>query len=193
MDKYKVIVADPPWDYNNYKKAAHGSPQYPQMKYSDIAAIPVADFADKDCLLVMWTTWPKLDEGVELVKDWGFKYLTGWPWIKTVPSSGEIRCGLGFWAQSTSEPVIIARRGRMSPSKENKRRALLVGEDRQFYAPIGKHSKKPEDIQTWVENRFKGPYLELFARRERPGWTCWGYDTGYKLTPQGVETVKEVI
>jgi N6-adenosine-specific RNA methylase IME4 len=186
-DKYKVILADPAWSFRNYKKAAHGAPQYPTMSVEEMGKIPVKSWADKNCLLLMWCTWPHMTSGVELMKAWDFNYVTGWPWIKTTPNSGTIRCGIGFWTQSTSEFIMVGRRGKVSPSKVDKRRGLLIGEDRQFYGPINKHSSKPEDIQDWVENRFDGPYLELFARRNRPNWTCWGYDTGFKLTQTGVE------
>ena len=188
-NKYSVIVADPPWSFKNYKAAAHGAPQYPTMSVADMGKIPVLSWAKKDCLLLLWCTWPHMESGIQLMKDWGFNYVTGFPWIKTIPNSGTIRCGIGFWTQSTSEFVIVARAGKVSPPRTDKRRGLLVGEDRQFYGPINKHSAKPEDIQDWVENRFEGPYLELFARRKRENWDCWGYDTGYKLTQTGVEVI----
>ena len=187
--KYNVIVADPPWGFKNYKKAAHGSPQYPTMNVEEMGEIPVKQWANKECLLLMWCTWPMLREGVKLMDLWGFDYITGFPWIKTIPTSGTIRCGIGFWTQSVSEFVMVGKLGKISPPKKDKRRGLLFGEDRQFYGPINKHSTKPEDIQDWVENRFEGPFLELFARRERPDWTCWGYDTGYKLHKNGVEKI----
>jgi len=188
-NKYKVIVADPPWSFRNYKKAAHGAPQYPTMSVKEMGKIPVKDWADKNCLMLMWCTWPHMESGIQLLKDWEFSYVTGFPWIKIVPNSGTIRCGIGFWTQSVSEFVIIGRRGKKSPSRTDVRRGLVIGENRQFYGPINKHSSKPEDIQDWAENRFEGPYLELFARRNRPDWTCWGYDTGFKLTEAGVERV----
>jgi len=189
-NKFKVIVADPPWSFSNFKKSKNGAPQYPTMSFSDISKIPVATWAEDNSLLIMWCTWPMLSQGSDLLKTWGFKYITGFPWIKTTPNSGTIRCGIGFWTQSTSEFLLIGRRGKFSPSRVDKRRGLLVGEDRQFYGPINKHSSKPEDIQDWIEARYPGPYLELFARRNRPGWECWGYDTGYVLSETGVNTFK---
>jgi len=190
--KYKVIVADPPWKLNNYSKPAHGAPQYPKMTYDELQRLPVETWADKNCLLVMWCIWSCLDQGVELLKEWGFEYVTGWPWIKTVPSSGEIVTGMGFWAQATSEFILIGRKGKVSPPKKSKHLGLLIGDDRIFYAPARKkHSKKPENIQDWLEINFSGPYLEIFATRERAGWDCWGHDTGYRLTPAGVERLEK--
>jgi N6-adenosine-specific RNA methylase IME4 len=187
--KYKVILADPAWSFRNYKKAAHGAPQYPTMSVEEMGKIPVRTWADKNCLLLMWCTWPMMPQGVDLMRAWGFNYVTGFPWIKTVPNSGTIRCGIGFWTQSTSEFIMIGRCGKVSANRTDVRRGLLHGEDRQFYGPINKHSSKPEDIQDWIEARYPGPYLELFARRNRPEWDCWGYDTGYALTENGVNQI----
>lgn len=185
QQKFSVIVLDPPWKYDNFKKTANGAPQYKTMTFEDLCELPVGEWANKNCLLAMWCTWPFMPEGVKLVDTWGFKYITGWPWVKTVPSTESIRCGTGFWTQATSEFLILARKGKVSPPKKNKKRGLMVGDDRQFYSPITNHSSKPEDIQTWIETHFQGPYLELFARRNRPNWTCWGHETGYELTKNG--------
>ena len=44
-----------------------------------------------------------------------------------------------------------------------------------FVAPRLKHSAKPDIVQDAFETMFPGgPYLEVFARRARPGWTCVG-------------------
>lgn len=188
--KFGVILVDCPWKYTNFTKIANGAPQYHTMTFEELCELPVGKWADKNCLLASWCTWPMMPQGIELLEYWGFEYITGWPWIKTIPSTESIRCGTGFWAQSVSEYIILARKGKISPPKKSKHRGLLFEEDRQFYGPINKHSDKPEDIPIWLENNFKGPYLELFARRERSNWTTWGLDTGYKLTKNGVERLE---
>lgn len=189
--KYKVILADPPWAYANFKKAANGAPQYRTMPTAQIGEIPVGDWADKDTLLVMWTTWPLLNEGLSLIKDWGFDYITGMPWVKTLPSSGDISTGVGFWSQSCSEILLLGRRGKVSPPKVEKQLGLLVDEPRVFYSPVSrKHSRKPSGIHDWVEANFDGPYLELFATQKRDGWTCWGLDLGYELSAEGVRSIE---
>ena len=188
--KYKVILADPPWSYSNFSKAANGAPQYKTMPYEKIKEIPVYHWADENCLLAMWTTWPLLVEGISLVKDWGFDYITGFPWVKTLPKSADISTGVGFWAQSCSEILVLGRRGKVSPPKVEKQLGLMVDEPRVFYSPVSrKHSRKPTSIHDWIETNFEGPYLELFATQSRPDWTCWGLDLGFKLTANGVETI----
>lgn len=185
--RFPVIIADPPWAYR--VGGVHGdvSQQYDTMPFADIAALPMRKWAADDAVLACWGTWPKLDEGVALVQAWGFEYVTGFPWIKTM--RGGIPPGIGFWTQSVSEVVLIGRRG--EPRKHGKPApvlGLLAGEDRQFWAPNPrKHSRKPYGLHAWLEEMFDGPYLELFARRPYPGWTCWGGDLGFWLTPEGVQ------
>lgn len=189
--RYQVIIADPPWAYR-VGGGVHGDvdEQYTVMPYASIAAIPVREFAADNAVLAMWGTWPKLNEGVALMAAWGFEYVTGFPWVKTMPAAGTIRRGIGFWTMSASELVLIGRRG--EPKKAGKPApvmGLLIGEDRQFYAPAREHSRKPYGIHDWLAEMFNGPYLELFARRERPGWSTWGGDTGFHLSASGVERV----
>lgn len=190
MSGYRVILADPPWQYANYTSAVHGAAAsaYETMPNEDIAAIPVSKWAHEDgCILAMWATWPKLADAMAVMAAWGFEFVTGWPWIKTLPERGEIRRGIGFWAQSTSEPMLIGRRGGGArPSYSEPLMGLLTGEPRVFYAPRWEHSRKPLEIHEWLEGA-NGPHLELFARREREGWTCWGLDLGWRLGPHGVD------
>lgn len=185
--KFKVILTDPAWSYSNYKASANGSPQYKTMAYEDIKSIPVQRWADDNCLLIMWATWPLLPLGINLVKDWGFDYITGIPWVKTLPKAEDISTGIGFWSQSCSEALLLGRRGEVSPPKVTKHLGLLEGEPRTFYAPVSRrHSRKPEEIHQWIESNFQGPYLELFATQPRKDWTCWGLDLGQELTSKGV-------
>jgi N6-adenosine-specific RNA methylase IME4 len=191
VEPFRTILADPPWKYDNFGQARHGAARahYDLMTLEQLAAIPVTKWASDGAFLLLWATWPKLDEAMALVEHWGFTYITGFPWVKTTPSTGEIRCGIGFYVQSTSEFVLIARRGDVTREDDSPRvRGLLVGEDPVvFYAPIGKHSQKPITLHDWAEATFPGPRLELFARRERPDWTCWGLELGWRLSASGVE------
>ncbi len=100
-----VILADPNWRYGNFGARKHGSPNthYDTARADDIAAIPVSRWAKKDCVLLLYATWPKLPDAFRVAEGWGFgDYVTGIPWIKTVPSSGQIRTGIGFWNNARS-------------------------------------------------------------------------------------------
>ena len=192
--RFSVILVDPPWKYRNWSDKKHGAAiaHYQTMDLPELQAIPVGEWAATSSVLMLWTTWPKLDQGMRLIEAWGFAYVTGIPWIKVVPSSGEIRRGVGFWTMSASEMLLIARRGEPKRKDINggkdKPIGLFVDEDGQrvFYAPIRRHSAKPLEVHGWVEETLDGPYLELFARQERSGWTCYGDDLGWHLGDGGV-------
>ncbi len=195
---FGVILADPPWRYQNFSDAKHGAAanHYDTMKTEDIAALqPAIDsLAAKDCVLAMWATWPKLDDALALIDAWGFDYVTGLPWLKVTPDSGTIRTGIGFWLQSCSEMLLIARRGKPK-SDRLPILALLSGADRSFHDKhelpvfcdkIGGHSAKPLGIAEWLEHKCDGPYLELFATKARGGWTSVGRGLGTEITPAGI-------
>jgi N6-adenosine-specific RNA methylase IME4 len=43
--------------------------------------------------------------------------------------------------------------------------------------PLREHSRKPDRVRADIEAMFDGPYVELFARSQRPGWDSWGNET----------------
>jgi N6-adenosine-specific RNA methylase IME4 len=194
--KYRLIIADPNWQYANYGMKKHGAAKahYAGSGVEEICKIPVQKWADKDCILGLWCTWPKLHDGMRVMEAWGAAYVTGIPWVKTSPSSGNIRTGIGMWFQSTSELLLFGRFGKAkAPKREDPVLGLLCGSERQFYAPVREHSSKPMSIYDWAEERLSGPYLELFARNKLRGWTSWGHDLGTDLYEGGVRPyVKEV-
>jgi N6-adenosine-specific RNA methylase IME4 len=180
-------LADPPWHYRNFTDAVHGaaSSAYATMDTRSIAEIPAAMWAEDDAVLALWGTWPLLPDALAVMAAWGFAFVTGCPWVKTSPSSGEIRTGIGFWWQSASELLLIGRRGRPTISRFPIL-AYLEGEPRAFYAPRGReHSRKPPGVHEWLERKAPGPRLELFATQAREGWTCWGDSLGQTLSPHG--------
>lgn len=171
--KYRVILADPPWSYNNSGTRGAAANHYPTMSIDDICALPVTRLAAPDCALFLWATWPLLPEAMRVIQSWGFEYVSGFPWIKIIghPSVslwGELEIktqyGVGFWVRGASEPLLIARRGNVSPG--NGQFVGLLSENLR-------HSRKPENIYHIIE-KLDGPYLELFARRPRTGWTSFG-------------------
>lgn len=193
--KFACIVSDPNWQYKNWTDKAHGAAisHYATSSLEELKKIPVDSWQADDCVHLMWCTLPKLPEGIELLNAWNLEYVTAIPWVKTVPKAAEIRRGIGFWAMSASEILLIGRKGNPTRKRGDPVIGLMTGCPRVFYAPIRGHSQKPEEIQDWAERTLEGPYLELFATRERAPWTCWGYSTGYKLTPEGVEKLAEPI
>lgn len=84
MKKYQIIYADPPWSYKNGGVPQGGvNAQYPTMTLKDIKKLPILELADKNCVLLMWATFPQLQEAFEVINAWGFKYKTlGFSWLK---------------------------------------------------------------------------------------------------------------
>lgn len=166
--KYKVIVADPPWDYDITIKQGTTEGQYLSMTDQDLFDMPVSELAHDDCVLFLWGTWPKLPQAMALVKAWGFKHITGLPWIKTT-SNGHLDYGVGYWVRGVSEYFLIARRGNVSVEP-----LRLRGYAGLLWENYG-HSRKPNNIYQLAE-ALEGPYLELFARRPKFNWTVFGND-----------------
>lgn len=193
LRRYGVIIADPPWPYRFQVPGKHRKPQeiyspgdsdHATMTAEEIAAIPVGSWAADDCVLLLWTTWPQLEEGFHVMKAWGATFKTGFMWAKTT-AMGLPWQNTGVWVQGVTEPLLVGCFG--SPGPRGKAMiGFLTGEGRAFYAPRRAHSSKPKVLHDYAE-QFEGPYLELFARRERPGWSTWGNELGFKLGPKGVE------
>lgn len=171
--KYKVIYADPPWYFKAYSNLGEGrSPNnhYSCMEINDIKNLPVSKLADKDCVLLMWVVNPLLDQSFEIIKSWGFKYKTiGFTWAKTNKNKLGYFTGLGYWTRSNPEICLLATKG--SPKRISKSIPQLVISERR------EHSRKPDEIYNHIEKLLEGPYIELFARTNRPGWDSWGNET----------------
>lgn len=165
--RYRTIVADPPWPYDNDKWGVGAvSEEYETLSFEDICELPVATWAEKDAHLYLWVTNAKLldYDYAQLVNAWGFSYKTCLTWHKT-------RClGIGHYFRGETEHVLFCTRGRASVPVERRQRNL-------FAAPRGRHSAKPESFYDLVEAVSDGPYLEMFARRARFGWHYWGNES----------------
>lgn len=171
--KYKVIYADPPWAFKTYSKKGMSKAaenHYDTMRFSDIKALPVNEWADDDCVLLIWTTGPFLEKSFEVINAWGFVYKTvSFTWIKTNRKSSGFFKGMGYWTRSNPEFCLLATKGK--PKRKSKNVNELVIE------PLREHSRKPDRIYDDIEDLLDGPYLELFARTTRLGWDQWGNQT----------------
>jgi len=171
---YRVILADPPWSYDQKSQRLNGTTDrhYPTMTTDEIAGLPVASVAADDAILLLWTTWPFLTDALGIIDAWGFRYVTGLPWVKAdqigTDIDGEVRFkpnkGVGFWFRGSTEPLLLAKRG-TPPRAASPCDGILS--DRNI------HSRKPTLVHDIAES-FGGPCLELFARERRPGWALAG-------------------
>ena len=85
---YNIIYADPPWNYSNNQchDPTRGGKVYPLMSQDEIKALPVASIAAPDCALFLWATMPKLQEALDVIAAWGFRYVTcAFTWVKIKP------------------------------------------------------------------------------------------------------------
>ena len=177
--KFGAIYADPPWHYEVWAEGSSrtASSKYNVMPTSEIAALPVADLAADDCALFMWVTWPKLFDSLEVIQGWGFTYKTcGFCWIKADARQQEMFrddvdpfVGMGYWTRANSEACLLATRGKPKRLNMDVRQGVIE--------PRREHSRKPDCIPQRIERLVEGPYLEMFARTQRPGWTAWGNQT----------------
>lgn len=168
--KYSVIVADPPWRYNDKSKHRGGAERhYETMSAEQIAYLPIQNISLPDCALFIWTTWPQLPCALEVIKAWGFKYKTcAFDWVKRNKKSNSFFWGMGHWTRSNTEPCLLAVRGK--PSRVDK------GVHQVLYEPVSEHSSKPDEALYRIESLMgmKSTRIELFARRVMPGWDQWG-------------------
>ena len=186
--KYKVIYADPPWQYRVYSKKGQGKSaenHYHTMNIKDIMALPVDKIADKDCILFLWITFPCLKEGIEVMERWGFKYKTcGFNWVKRNKKKNTYFMGLGFWTRSNSEVCLIGTKGQ--PKRVSKSVSQICD------ARIMEHSRKPAEIrERIVELCGELPRIELFARDKVKGWDSLGDEIDGKDIREALREVIE--
>ena len=164
LAKFATIVIDPPWDWGDegdVDQLGRARPTYKTMPLYELRELPVGDLADVDCHLYLWITNRSLPKGFDLLDAWGFRYITCLTWVK--PSFG-----MGNYFRGQSEQVLFGVRG----SQPLKRKDVGT----VFQAPRGPdgHSSKPPAFIDLVESCSPGPYLEMFSRSSRLGWTTWG-------------------
>ena len=167
--KFAAILADPPWEFVTYSdKGQDRSPEYPTMSTDEICALPIGELAAKDAVLFLWGLSHMVPDALAVIDAWGFEIKTrAFVWVKRKRKGGGLFVSKGFWTRHGTEDCWLATRG--AP----KRRARDV--DEVVAAPIHlESSRKPAEVQRGIERLVAGPYVELFARRPRAGWTVWG-------------------
>lgn len=175
--KYQIILADPPWHYNQrannntkFRGGAYG--HYPLMSDQEVINLPISNLADpRGSILFLWATPPKMDVALKCIDEWGWKFKTfGFTWIKLNSKSLTPFFGVGFYSKSCCEHVLLATRGNIiKPVTDTISSAVM--------APRGPHSQKPDEIQRRIELMYpKQNKIELFASRKRKGWDATGFD-----------------
>ena len=170
---FDVIYADPPWAYRKTPLVNRGSAravekEYGTMQPSEIAELPIGRLANKNAILLMWVTSPKLAIGLDVMRAWGFNYKTmAFCWVKHT-KHGKLHWGQGFYTRSNVEVCLLGTKGKGIPRQSAS--VHQVVED-----AIMEHSKKPETVRQRIDQLYPhASKLEIFARTRADGWSSWG-------------------
>lgn len=173
-EKYDVILADPPWHYAGGVDR-NVSKEYNLMKTDEICNMKIP--SSENAVMFMWACWPKLHDAFMVIKSWGFEYKTiAWVWVKANPSGFGFFTGMGNYTRSNTEPCFIATKGKPT-------RVANKGIQSLIYSPVREHSRKPDEQYLKIEKLYPDKnYLDLFARRQRPGWDVFGNEVKNSIT-----------
>lgn len=197
--RFSCVMADPPWRFQNrtgkiapeHKRLA----RYPTMELEEICALPVADHVEDRAHCYLWVPNALLPEGLQVLKAWGFEYKSHIVWEKIRKDGGPDGRGVGFYFRNVTEILLFGVRGKGIRTLAPGRRQVNVIQSPELdvvekVEPNGdmlkmrkrEHSRKPDEQYQIIESCSWGPYLELFGRGKRDGWTVWGNqaDDDYK-------------
>lgn len=172
-NKYQIIYADPPWQYNRKTGRSSAAQHYATMSLNEIKNLPIKDLKTDDAMLFMWVTFPMLEDAFDVIKSWGFTYKgVAFVWVK------KNKCGSNFWGmgqytRSNAEVCLMAISKHTKASKfiKSHRVHQIVESIREA------HSKKPDIVRDKiVELCGDISKIELFARQSADGWDRWGLE-----------------
>lgn len=171
--KFTTILADPPWQFQN--RTGKMAPEhkrlsrYSTMTLQEIKELPVETIVTNMAHLYLWVPNALLADGMQVMEHWGFTYKTNMIWYKIRKDGGPDRRGVGFYFRNVTEMILFGVRGKNA-------RTLQPGRSQENIISSQKreHSRKPDEQYAIIEACSPGPYLELFARGPRKGWSAWG-------------------
>jgi N6-adenosine-specific RNA methylase IME4 len=181
-EKFRTILADPPWQFQN--RTGKVAPEhkrlnrYPTMTLDDICALPVAEVSQDTAHLYMWVPNALLPDGLKVMEAWGFQYKSNLVWHKIRKDGGSDGRGVGFYFRNVTELILFGTRGKNARTLSPGRSQVNMIESRKR-----EHSRKPDEQYELIERCSPGPYLEMFARGERPRWTVWGNQADSNYAP----------
>jgi N6-adenosine-specific RNA methylase IME4 len=180
---WATVLADPPWRFAN--RTGKVAPEhrrldrYDTMTHQDICALPVAQVAAADSHLYLWVPNALLPEGLQVMQAWGYRYVSNIVWAKRRKDGGPDGRGVGFYFRNVTELILFGVRGSMRTLPPGRRQVNMIETRKR------EHSRKPDETYELIEACSPPPYLELFARYPRPGWSAWGEEAAAGVTPRG--------
>jgi N6-adenosine-specific RNA methylase IME4 len=181
--QFRTVLADPPWRFQN--KTGKVAPEhrrlsrYTTMTLEDICGLPVAKVVAPVAHLYLWCPNALLPAGLAVMAAWGFTYKANIVWHKVRKDGGSDGRGVGFYFRNVTELILFGTRGKNARTLAAGRRQvnLLATRKRE-------HSRKPDEQYPLIETCSPGPYLELFGRGIRPGWSAWGDEADESYEPR---------
>ncbi len=177
--KYGVILADPPWRYTSKSVTPNRevTNHYQTMSTPDLCDMEIENIAQDNCALFLWSTWPHLPDALQVIDAWGFEYKTiAWVWVKAKSNGLGFHWGMGSYTRSNSEPCLLAIKGRPPVVASRSIQSVI-------YSSVMRHSKKPEDQYRKINALYPNESsVELFARRQHPGWDVFGNEVKGSIT-----------
>lgn len=175
MKTFGVIYADPPWDFKTFSAKGTGRSaisHFDTMSLEEIQTLPLPRLAAPDCALLLWVTrWLPSRAVADLLDYWGFEEKgTAFTWVKTTKDGKRFPIGCGYSTRGNPERCILAARG--------KPKVLAHDVPELIVSPREQYARKPWVAYSYIERLYAGPYIELFGRNTRPGWTSWGKEVG---------------
>lgn len=169
--KYKLIMADPPWAYRDRvrsKGKGGAASHYDCLTSAELVTFPMADLADNDSVLLLWTTFPQYPVALHIMAQWGFEYKTvAWVWGK-LTKQGKLAMGLGHYSRANPEACLLGVKGKGLPVLRHDIMNL------QYHERLS-HSEKPTLFHDLSVDLFGDvSRIDLFARKRVPGWSSWG-------------------
>jgi len=182
-DRFGTVLDDPPWRFVN--RTGKVAPEhkrlsrYPTLTTDDICALPVAENLEDRAHCYLWVPNALLPDGLRVLQAWGFEYKSNIVWHKVRKDGGSDGRGVGFYFRNVTEILLFGTRGRNVRTLPPGRRQVNMMQTRKR-----EHSRKPDEQYDLIEACSWGPYLELFGRGVRDGWSVWGNqaDDDYKPT-----------
>lgn len=180
---FKTILADPPWRFAN--RTGKVAPEhrrldrYSTMSLDTICDLPVSDAVADDAHLYLWVPNALLPEGMRVMESWGFRYVSNVVWAKRRKDGGPDGRGVGFYFRNVTELILFGVRGSMRTLPPARSQVNMIESRKR------EHSRKPDEQYEFIERCSPGPYLEMFARHARDGWSAWGDESADEVQPRG--------
>ena len=180
---FSTLLADPPWRFQN--RTGKVAPEhrrlsrYETMTTAAIRSLPISEITTPDAHLYLWTPNALIADALAVMASWGFTYKSNVVWAKRRKDGGPDGRGVGFYFRNVTELILFGVKGNMRTLAPGRRQVNMIETRKR------EHSRKPDEQYGIIESCSPGPYLELFARYSRTGWTSWGLEADDEVVPRG--------